>query len=203
MQEQAKKSDWKTIAEKISKAKEAVKTDHDKTSDENFEILRKRAEDLAHFEDKSKADIEQISVLEFILGQEKYAIKTENLKEIIESNQITEIPCTPAYIYGVINIRGKIVTVIDLKKYLKLDYVGINDRSSIIVAMFEDNLVGIVADMVTGIKTIEVSDIQKTTPTLKNIKDSYVHGITSDTIIILEIDRILSDNAILVNDSST
>lgn len=201
MSESNEKIDWKDIEKRIKKARSSMQAKEISSREEITEILRKRAEIIAQSDDKIKEKKEILSILEFQLGQEKYAIKTSNLKEIIASDRITEIPCTPTYMYGVINIRGKIVTVIDLKKFLQLDYVGISDRASIVVATYNDHLVGFVADKINGIKNVELDKIQKSKPRLKKIKESYISGITNETVIILDTDKILSDKGILVNES--
>lgn len=195
--------DWKKMQEKINEAKSNILAKEKSSREEIINILRKRAENFAKHDDKHLKELETISVLEFVLGQEKYAIKTENLKEIIASDSITEVPCTPSFIYGIINIRGKIVSVIDLKKYLHLDYIGITDKTSIVVAIHNEELIGIIVDQINGIRNIDTKEIQKTKFKLKTIKESYISGITNETVIILDIDKVLSDNAIHVNDTIT
>jgi len=190
------------LSRKIEEAKTLLKPK--KISDDKTinEILRKRAESISTGNDKNKEDIETISLLEFSLGKEHYAIKTNKLKEIIVAKRITEIPCTPAHIFGVINIRGNIVSVIDLKKILQLDYVGINDFASIVVVDYNNSMVGIVADEVIGVENVDIRKIQKGKLEIVKIKKEYLTGITDETVIVLDIDKVLSDKSIVVEESA-
>ncbi|PLX02159.1 MAG: hypothetical protein C0595_12010 [Marinilabiliales bacterium] len=192
---------WHEFEEKIRMAKEMLKSKSDHTREDISAILRRRAEFIATNGEKDTANKEMMSVLEFALGQERYAIETNRLKEIMPASQITDLPCTPNYVFGVVNIRGKIVTVIDLKGILSLDYVGFNDFASIVVIEHNDELVGIVADEVLGINNIDVETIQHSKPKVIKIKDSFLKGITNETLIILNIEKVLSENSILVDET--
>ncbi len=191
---------WKEINEKIKKAKSALKEIQKSGLENTTEILRKRAEAMALSEDQDAKNKRYINIIEFTLGQEKYAIQTQELQEVLNSNQIIEIPCTPSHIYGVINLRGKIVSILDLKKYLQLDYVGINDQASVIICTYNKDLVGIVADSISGIKNIEAEKVQTSNPKFKKIKENFIYGITNETVIILNIKNILSEKNIIVNE---
>lgn len=192
---------WEAFYEQIKKSKELLKTKSENKREDISEILRKRAKHIATESDKDKIKKELLSVLEFSLGKENYAIETKYLKEIMPASHITDLPCTPKYIFGVVNIRGKIVTVIDLKSILNLDYVGFNDFASIIVVEHKESLVGVIADEIMGINDIDVETIQHSKPDVIKIKDAFFAGITNETLILLNIEKILSEKSILVDES--
>lgn len=190
----------KELQNKIEQAKSLVQSNKKSNKADISGILKKRAVEAARTGKKRDETTETISILEFLLGKENYAIKTEYLKEINVTKKITEIPCTPDYIYGVINIRGNIVSVIDLKKFLRLNYVGINDSTSVLVIDYKGVLVGIVADEVIGIKNIDTGKIQKEKPDIVKIRDEFIQGITDETVVILDINKILSEESLVVNE---
>jgi purine-binding chemotaxis protein CheW len=190
----------KELQNKIEQAKKLVQLNKKTKKTDIASLLKKRAVEAAKTNEKKADTTETISVLELLLGKENYAIKTEYLKEINVTKKITEIPCTPEYIYGVINIRGNIISVIDLKKFLRLNYVGINDNASVVVIDYNGVLVAIVADEVIGIKNIDTKKIQKEKPDIVKISDQYIQGITDETVVILDINKILSEESLLVNE---
>ena len=194
-------TNWDELRTRIDKAKASMRKRKSLTGLKISEILHNRAEAIAKASETEEDTSKHISIIEFSLGQEKYAIETQYLKEVTGSNQIFEIPCTPYYIYGVINLRGKIITVIDLKKYLQLNYKGISDSSSIVIVEYKNSQVGLVADSIEGIHDISIEEIQNSKPKLKNIKDTFLQGITQDTVIVLDIVKLLEDEEILVNES--
>lgn len=189
------------LSQKIEQAKALLQSKKRTDNETINEILRKRAERISAGNDKNKEKIETISLLQFSLGKEHYAIKTNKLKEIIVAKQITEIPCTPAHIFGVINIRGNIVSVIDLKKVLQLDYVGINDHALIVVVDFNNSMVGIVADEIIGVEDVDIRNIQKEKLKIVKIKEEYLTGISDKTVVVLDIDKVLSDKSLVVEES--
>lgn len=195
------KQNWEDIKKRIDGAKASMKIRKTLPGYKIAEILRNRAESIANANKVVTIDEELVNIIEFELGKETYAIETLYLKEVTSSEKIYDLPCTPNYIFGVINLRGKIVTIIDLKKYLKLNYKGINDLTSIIIVEFNETLVGFVADKIIGIKNISRGNIQKTKPKLQNIKESFLIGITGETVIILDIIELLEDKSILIEDS--
>ena len=85
----------------------------------NEEILRQRAESLA-IEEVERAQEERVGVLLFGLGDEWYGVRITNVREIYNEYVVTPVPCVPNYILGVINIRGEIVSVTDLRSMIGL-----------------------------------------------------------------------------------
>jgi len=115
---------------------------------------------------KSDATIDEVQVVEFILGEDKFAINLFDVREIVESFRITPLPHAPSYVKGIIDLRGEITTVIDLKTILKItlkNSVGLVDSRFIVL---DDSVThsktGIIVDDVTSVLTIPVTDIDKT-----------------------------------------
>lgn len=200
MNKMKSKKEDKELYEKIEKAKSLIQLNSEQGKTDIEKLLKERAQKAARLNKQTDDQIENISIFEFLLGKEHYAVKTHHLKEILVTNKITEIPCTPDFIYGVINIRGNIVSVIDLKKFLHLDYVGINDNASVIVIDYNGKLVGVVADEIIGIKNIDNRKVQKEKPKTVKIKDEFIQGITDETVVILNMEKLLSEKSLLVDE---
>jgi purine-binding chemotaxis protein CheW len=164
-------------------------------------ILHERAVNLAQELETAK-DAKGITVLEFILSGESYCIETTEIKEVYPLKEYTQIPCTPSFIFGVINFHGQILSIIDLKRVLNISDAGISDQNKIIVLEAQDMTIGIITDDILGIRDIEGNSIQRDMPSsLGDENSNYISGITTDGRIILDLKALLSDPAIIVNET--
>lgn len=123
--------------------------------------------------------IDEVQVVEFILGEDKFAINLFDVREIVESFRITPLPQAASYVKGIIDLRGEITTVIDLKSILKItpkNSAGQVDSRFIVLDDSVTNIkTGILVDDVTSVLTISVSDIAQTSHSGDNC--SYILGI--------------------------
>jgi purine-binding chemotaxis protein CheW len=170
------------------------------TLEEKRTILRARAKSLAQEPEKKGEAEKYIEVLAFLLAHETYAIETASIREVYPLTELTPLPCTPDYIFGIINIRGQILTIIDMKKFFDLPEKGITNLNRVIVVRNEDMELGILADEIIGIKSISGEDIKPPPATISGIGAEYLKGVTEDRLIVLEADKILSDKRLVVHE---
>jgi purine-binding chemotaxis protein CheW len=163
-------------------------------------ILRKRAAVLAQERATVQQSSEFVNVIAFLLSGESYAFETSRIKEVYPLKEVTPLPCTPESIVGIINVRGHIITVLDLKKLLGLHDSSIRVFDKAIIVEREDVVLGFLADEVLGAKTIIINSLVKELPTLSGLNAEYLYGVTPDRLILLNLDRILSDPRIVVNE---
>ncbi|MCX7823227.1 MAG: chemotaxis protein CheW [Syntrophobacterales bacterium] len=137
--------------------------------------------------------------LTFRLGNEEYGIEILKVKEIIGMMPITPIPQTPAYIKGVINLRGKVIPVIDLRLRFHMEEVPYNERTCIIVVevklVNEPISIGIVVDAVSEVSQIKEEEIEVTPSFGTSLDTSYILGMakTDNSVkILLDIDQVLT-----------
>jgi len=137
--------------------------------------------------------------LTFSLDREEYGIGLLKVKEIIGMMRITPVPQTPEYVKGVINLRGKVIPVIDLRLRFGLDYSEYNDRTCIIVVDAGTNSsrlhIGIVVDSVSEVINIKGSDIEDTPSFGATLDIDYISGMAKSggsVKILLDIDKVLS-----------
>jgi purine-binding chemotaxis protein CheW len=133
---------------------------------------------------KSHVTIDEVQVVEFILGEEKFAINLFDVREIVESFRITPLPHAPSYVKGIIDLRGEITTVIDLKTILRIipkNSEGQIDARFIVLDERVTNVkTGILVDDVTSVLTIPVTDIDKTS--YEDEESAYILGIIKKSI---------------------
>lgn len=142
---------------------------------------------------------EEGQYLTFLLGGEMYAIGILNIKEIIEYGQVTEVPMMPAFIRGVINLRGRVVPVIDLQARLGKPSTAITKRSCIVIVEVESDGdhqdVGMVVDSVSEVLEIPASEIEPAPSFGAKIRSDFISGmgkISGKFVILLSVSRVLS-----------
>ncbi len=136
-------------------------------------------------------------VLFFSIGETIYGIEIKYINEIIGIEQITVVPKIPEHIKGVINIRGKVVPVISVRKRFGMEEIPYDDRTCIIVLEFEDgNQVGIIVDRVQEVIVVKQGDISKT-PDSKSVNaNRYIKSIInmeSGIRLLLDCDKLIMD----------
>ena len=164
-------------------------------------ILRERAVLLAK-ELKEEKNSETIHFIEFQLADEYYCIETTYIKEVYPLKEYTRIPCSPDFIFGVINFHGQILSIVNLKKVLNLSDVTVSDRNKLIVLESGDMIFGIMTDDILGIKDIDEDSIQRELPSGIDMSSShYINGVTNDGRVILDSEALLSDPKMVVNET--
>ncbi len=141
---------------------------------------------------------EDSEVLFFTIDDTIYGIEIKYVNEIIGIEQITVVPKIPEHIKGVINIRGKVVPVISVRKRFGIEEIPYDDRTCIIVLEFEDgNQVGIIVDRVREVIVVNKNDISKT-PDAKNVNANHyiksIINLESGIRLLLDCDKLIMDD---------
>jgi purine-binding chemotaxis protein CheW len=136
--------------------------------------------------------------LTFSLASEEYGIGIRKIKEIIGMMPVTSVPRTPDFVKGVINLRGKVIPVIDLRLRFGLEAVAHTDRTCIIVVEIQGGagklVIGIVVDSVSEVLNIKGSEIEDTPAFGAALDTDYILGMAKmegGVKILLDIDRVL------------
>jgi len=121
-----------------------------------------------------------IQIVEFVLGKELFAIDLFDVKEVVEYTTITKLPNVPAYVRGIIDLRGEITTIVDLKDRLNITETGQVAAESSRIIVLDDKLtgtkIGILVDDVTSVSTFEETQVDYTSASVSN-EDSAIIGI--------------------------
>jgi len=141
--------------------------------------------------------------LTFVLAGEEYGIGILKIKEIIGMMSITTVPQTPEFVKGVINLRGKVIPVMDLRLRFGMEAIDYTERTCIIVVEIEGSTgtvqIGIVVDSVSEVLNIKSEDIEETPTFGTKLRTDYILGMAKmegGVKILLDIDRVLSDQEI-------
>ncbi len=140
-------------------------------------------------------------VLSFILGHEEYGVDILRVQEIKGWEKITPIPNTPKYVMGVINLRGAVVPIIDLRVRFGLENVTYNETTVVIIVRSENSegvqkIIGLVVDGVSDVYTINQKALQPAPDMSGAVHAEYVQGlatINDQLVIILHVDPLIND----------
>ncbi|MHB1271955.1 MAG: chemotaxis protein CheW [Rhodanobacter sp.] len=192
--------DWRDIERRMAAAGAAIEHGSTTPPDETQRILKARAQALAREPVPEEAADARIEVVEFLLAHERYAVESRYVREVYPLESLTPLPCTPAFVLGIINLRGEVLSVIDIKKFFELPEQGLTDLNKVIVLRSENMLFGILADAISGVHRVPVADIQPSLPTLTDIREAYLRGVMPDRTVILDAEKLLSDANIIVQE---
>jgi purine-binding chemotaxis protein CheW len=162
--------------------------------------LKDRAIAMAREPEQKRAVSETIGIVAFTLAAETYAIESVFVREVYPLKDFTPLPGVPSYILGIINVRGQILPVIDLKKFFNLPEKGLGDLNKVIILCDDLMEFGILADVVNGTQTIEYDDILAIPATVTGIGEEYLKGVTKERLIVLSAERLLRDKSIVVSE---
>jgi purine-binding chemotaxis protein CheW len=140
--------------------------------------------------------------LTFSLVGEEYGIEIRKVKEIIGMMAITMVPRTPHYFKGVINLRGKVIPVVDLRLKFGMEEIEYTDRTCIIVVELHANIMmGMVVDSVSEVLNVKAADIEETPSFGAALNTNYILGMAkaeNGIKILLDIDKVMSDQEIVI-----
>ncbi len=143
--------------------------------------------------------------LTFILNEEEYGIGILKIKEIIGMMPITSVPQTPEFVKGVINLRGKVIPVVDLRLRFGMQSIDYTERTCIIVVEIEGSndtvMIGIVVDAVSEVLNIKGEHIEDTPTFGAKLNTDYISGmakIEGGVKILLDINKVLSAEEVII-----
>lgn len=157
---------------------------------------------LSNFQNKknNRVQREEKQFIIFTIGKEKFGVDVKQIKQIIPLSETTYVPNAPSFVKGVINLRGDIIPIVDLKEKLSLQVENTEGKDGkIIIVELENNNIGMQVDSVTEMMRLFTDDIADPPKIVKGINSNYLKGVgklNEELLIILDLSSILSDNEI-------
>lgn len=148
-------------------------------------------------EDDEGEDTQEGKFLTFILGEEEYGIEIRHVTEIIGIQSITEVPDMPAHVRGVINLRGKVIPVMDVRLRFGMPERPYDDRTCIVVINIDGQAVGLVVDRVSEVLDIPKDDIEPPPAVRKGEESRFIQGmgkVGEEVKILLDAHKLLYDD---------
>ncbi len=143
----------------------------------------------------TKKEVTEGKFLTFVLGSEVYGIEILKVREIIKLMDITTVPRTPDYLKGVINLRGKVIPIIDLRSKFSMPEIEHTQETCIIVVEVNKTSIGIIVDSVSEVSNIKSGEIEEAPNLGQDVDTNFILGLgkTKERIVILlDIELVLS-----------
>ncbi len=143
---------------------------------------------------------EEVQLVVFKIGDEEFGVEINQVREIVKLVSITRMPKAPVFIEGVVNLRGQIITVIDLAKRLDLPSTGRTDATRIMVVEVGDDIVGMIVDSVSEVLRLSADNIEDTPSLIETeVHEQYLRGVGKSEdrlLILLDLNEVLSTDEI-------
>ncbi|HEY5548322.1 MAG TPA: chemotaxis protein CheW [Coriobacteriia bacterium] len=160
-------------------------------------VLHRRALALAARAEESDHSAD-LQVLEFSVGDETYALETRFVSEVYPVTDLALIPGTPDFVLGVISVRGKIVSVLDLRPIFGLRVREGVCSDTAIVLRSDSMEFGVAADQIREVKALPLETLQQSLKTLAGASGDYVFGVTPERVVLLDAAKLLADPRLVV-----
>ena len=150
----------------------------------------------------------EMQLVVFDLASEYYGVDIGDVREIIRMQAVTRVPGAPPFVEGIINLRGQVIPVVDLRKRLDLAVNEQTADSRIVWVTINEQDVGVIVDAVTEVLRIPVSSIEPPSSMVSNVNSDYLRGIAkleSRLIILLDLGKVLTmmDNMMLLSNTES
>ncbi|WP_462324323.1 chemotaxis protein CheW [Desulfoplanes sp.] len=146
-------------------------------------------------EEEVRKDEELLQLVTFSIGEEEFGVEILKVQEIIRMLEITRVPKAPEFVEGVINLRGKVIPVIDLRLRFGLKAKVHDKKTRIIVIEINQMIVGFVVDAVSEVLRIPAGTIEPPPPVISGLDSEYISGVgklDDRLLIMLDLNRLLS-----------
>lgn len=163
-------------------------------------ILAARARQLALPLSCDEPSRKTLEILEFSLARENYGVASQWVREVFTLNDLTPVPCTPAFVLGVANLRGQIMSIIDLRRFFGFASVGLTNLNKVIVLDGFGMSFGLALDDIVEVRHIAEADLSPPT-NISGVSGQYLLGVTAQHVAVIDTQKLLSDKRIVVDET--
>lgn len=124
--------------------------------------------------------VDTVKHVTFTLADEHYAVNAASVNEVLRYSEITPVPGAPAFVLGIINLRGDVVTVVDARRVFGLPESEVTGQSRIVVIELEDYIIGVLVDRVTAVVDLREDHIESSPNTGNDAANRFIHGVYNE-----------------------
>lgn len=183
--------DWDQVRLRLKMLETSLTEHWEPGQEQKHSVLRQRAAALAAEPRTVAAPGEQLAVVEFLIGRDRYGIETAYVTEVVPLKELTTLPFAPDHWLGITNVRGQVILVLDIRKFLHLPGRGLSESSKVLLVGSGAAEIGIVTDIVVNVRGIDLRDLQPSRA-IAGSHGEHLRGITSDNLALLDVTRILA-----------
>lgn len=193
--------DWEAALNRMRAAEAEIESGHRLAPEQERELLERRARELARQPQNPESTGGHFEIVEFTMAHERYGLESMYVKEVYPLRDLTSIPGTPEFVLGIVNLRGRVISLVDLKRFFSLPEKGLSDTNHVVVLSSPEMEFGILADSMLGVRGVSPAELDRDLPTFTGLCGDYLLGVAPDGTVVLDARRILSDGNIVVRDS--
>jgi purine-binding chemotaxis protein CheW len=171
------------------------------TAEQKKAILDERAAILAQAP-AAALRLNQLDVLEFLIASERFAVEARFVREATKLFALTPLPCTPEFVLGLINFRGQIMPLLDLREILELPGRTANMDSRVVVVQTRTVCAAISVDEISGIRSLPELELQSARQLVRPSLWGLFKGVTGDRLAVLDIEALFADPRLIVDGRS-
>jgi purine-binding chemotaxis protein CheW len=152
-----------------------------------------------------QSEVQQTPLAIIGLSGEYFGVELESVREFTDLQRITPVPCCPKYIIGDMNLRGDILTVVDIRQALQMPVVEATPTAKVVVVPLGDALVGVLVDQVFDVFDLNPLALTAVPSAIKSVNDTYLKGTVSchgEMLAVLDLPKILTNDGLTVNDEA-
>ena len=195
--------DWSALRARLARAQLAVEESCRLSPAQARAILEERALALARVPAAAAPAAEVIEVITFALADEAYALETCHVREVVRLTEYTPLPGAPPFLVGVVNLRGEILAVMDLRPFFGMRGQALTDLSRVLVLGGERPEFGVVADAAHEVRTLRRDEILEPPASAGGPGREYVRGVTAAALIVLDGAALLQDGRLFIEQDET
>jgi purine-binding chemotaxis protein CheW len=139
-------------------------------------------------------------MINFTLGGDEYAVEIQKVREVINFHELTPLPKAPSFVKGIINLRGEVIPVIDLRDKLGLAREAYSVLTNLIIVEIGRKAVGVVVDEVRHVIRLDPAEVAPSPPFIGGLSGKYVSGVAKlgeRLVVVLDMERILSASELI------
>ncbi len=163
------------------------------------QVLAARAQTLAQVPPAEEQGA-TVQVVVLSLGEEVYGVEAKYVEGIYPLEGLTQVPCTPDFVVGVVNLRGRILSIVDLHQFLGLGKTAVDENTQVVGVNVAGIEVGFLANVVRSVGPLNQDKLEPVLPTTARIAAEYTRGVTSDLLVFLDLEALMRDPRMTVQE---
>ena len=191
---------WPKAYARLEQTSRTLGAGQERPPEEVTRVLRARAQALARPLEETATLTEMLELLVFSLAGERYGIETAYVLEVVPLREQMPVPCTPPFVLGVVNYRGRILPVLDFRPLLDLAEQGVAEASRVVAVETGEMTFGILADAVSGVERIGAHEVAPPPMAPTGGRQTLIKGVTREMIAVFDLQALAREPRIVVND---
>jgi purine-binding chemotaxis protein CheW len=192
--------DWDRAYARLEEVRRSLDASGSLPPDEVTRLLRARAQALAKPLEEAAPPAEGLELLVFSLDEERYGIEMAHVREVLPLRDLMPVPRTPSFVLGVMHHRGRILSVLDLRRLLELGGRRVAEGSRVVAVEAGGMTFGVFAEAVMGTVTVGAHEVAPPPVILSGDRPAFLRGVTGEMVALLDLEALARDPRITVND---